>query len=256
MTIPTDIQAALGDLTDKQRGVIERLVATVGQDRARALVREAQARLAASNPSDPSAPKTVRGALTTLIQTTLPVPERNPILGLALPQYSLPPELHQRYLALCARLNETEPPPRKLIRQVILALGIEAVEQAATEAEAIEAQGGMLLPDGSRRRTLGGVFFVLIRQRMTAEQREPFPLWRDRPARAPKPEGTPPAAPPQPQLPAFVWKERKAIYEEVLQACGEGRVKVTVIGRPGRVVERQDVVITSVKQTKVPALPK
>ena len=28
--------------------------------------------------------------------------------------------LNERYLALCERLHETEPPPRKLIRQVIL----------------------------------------------------------------------------------------------------------------------------------------
>ena len=44
------------------------------------------------------------------------------------------------------------------------------------EALAIEAQGGLMLPDGSRRRTLGGVFFHLLRKGVTpAERRVIFP---------------------------------------------------------------------------------
>lgn len=71
--IPPDIQSALGALTDKQAGVIERLVTTVGEDRARDLGRVAQVQLQASK-SDPAAkPKTVRGMLTALIQAELPL---------------------------------------------------------------------------------------------------------------------------------------------------------------------------------------
>src|SRR3712207_6292904 len=34
----------------------------------------------------------------------------------------------------------------------------------------VEANGGMLIPDGSRKRTLGGIFFYLVRTQVSDEE--------------------------------------------------------------------------------------
>jgi hypothetical protein len=59
-----------------------------------------------------------------------------------------------------------------------------------------------------------------------------------------------------PPLPVFTWAERAAVYTEIQHEQGEARVKVTLIGRPGKVVERNDVVITAMTVSKIPAMPK
>ncbi len=65
---------------------------------------------------------------------------------------------------------------------------------------------------------------------------------------------TPPAPPP---LPPFVWDEAAPIIAEVTANVGEAStVKVTVIGRPTQVVERQGVVVLALRSTKTPTLPK
>ena len=48
------------------------------------------------------------------------------------------------------------------------------------------------------------------------------------------------------------------LYEQIPNTeHGEAKtVKVTLIGRPGKVVERGDLVLTTMKSSKIPALPK
>jgi phosphorylated adapter RNA export protein len=65
--------------------------------------------------------------------------------------------------AIADQLGETEALPRRQIRRAVRALGEERARALLAEALAIEAVGGELLPDGSRRRTPGGVFFRLVR---------------------------------------------------------------------------------------------
>lgn len=69
-------------------------------------------------------------------------------------------------------LNETEERPRSQIAAIVRALGEEAALAILVEANEIEATGGMMLPDGSRRRTPGGVFFAVARRRLSPEDRE------------------------------------------------------------------------------------
>ncbi|HEY1014432.1 MAG TPA: hypothetical protein VGE07_17115 [Herpetosiphonaceae bacterium] len=73
---------------------------------------------------------------------------------------------------------------------------------------------------------------------------------------APAPVATPAAEAEEPPLPAFAWAERRAIYAELAPEPGEGKVKVGLVGRPGRVVEKPSVVILSMTTPKVPALPR
>ncbi len=57
--------------------------------------------------------------------------------------------------------------------------------------------------------------------------------------------------------PPFVWDEVTPIIAELTAHIGEATtVKVTVIGRPTQVVERQGVIILALRSTKAPTLPK
>ncbi len=72
---------------------------------------------------------------------------------------------------IAARLGETDPQVQRTIGRIVRQLGAETALALVEEALAVEAQGGMLLPDLSRRRTLGGVFFVLVKFRTLPRER-------------------------------------------------------------------------------------
>jgi hypothetical protein len=77
--------------------------------------------------------------------------------------------------------------------------------------------------------------------------------WKERQPKKPKA----PAAPAPPPRPPFVWDEAQPIIAEVMTHVGEAStVKVTIIGRPSQVVERQGVIILALRSTKPPTLPK
>ncbi len=63
---------------------------------------------------------------------------------------------------IAAHLGESEAEPLQLLHKVVKKLGLEQALAFLKETQEIEAQGGLLLPDGSRRRTPGGVFFYLV----------------------------------------------------------------------------------------------
>jgi len=84
-----------------------------------------------------------------------------------------PGELSKRQIAasneIAANLNEKARWPRMMIRQTVGACGVRFAMEMMRRAQEIDAGEGMLVPDGSRRRTVGGVFFALSRQYMTAD---------------------------------------------------------------------------------------
>src|SRR5713101_9851619 len=63
---------------------------------------------------------------------------------------------------IAEHLGETGPEPLQLLHKVVKKLGPEQALTFLKETQEVEAQGGLLLPDGSRRRTPGGVFFYLV----------------------------------------------------------------------------------------------
>ena len=90
-------------------------------------------------------------------------------------------------------LKETEERPLWQLRMVVKCLGSDKALELLTETEQIEQQGGMLVPDGSRRRTPGGVFFALARKKLPKGDRlRIFGLPGGRPQ---KPRATAEAAP-------------------------------------------------------------
>jgi hypothetical protein len=148
---------------------------------------------------------------------------------------------------IAEQLGETEPEPLQLLHKVVKKLGPEQALAFLKETQEIETQGGLLLPDGSRRRTPGGVFFYLVRTKAPKPVRVLF--WQQRQKQAT-------TTPPSP-APAFTWAERIATLDEIGAEKGiASTVKITVIGRPGKVIDRGTCIVTSLQSGKVPSLPK
>ena len=122
-------------------------------------------------------------------------------------------------------------PNRPLLRQVLRLLGPDRTTEILADTLTCEANGGLLTTDGTRRRTPGGVFFQLVKERITPQKRRRlFPYHGpQRPLR------------PIPQTPAtpqgLTWDQVQTIIQTLAQApAGEAKtMKLTLIGRPGKV---------------------
>jgi PHAX RNA-binding domain len=90
-------------------------------------------------------------------------------------------------------LGESDEIPLGQIGGVVRALGDELCLKLLEETQHIEAKGGMMLPDNSRKRTAGGVFFYLTRQKLSPEDK--LSIFRAakpaKPASAPVSESSP-----------------------------------------------------------------
>lgn len=171
---------------------------------------------------------------------------------------------------IAQELGETEAEPKRTIYKIVKKLGRDEALRFVAQTMEIESAGGLMLPDQSRRRTTGGVFFFLVKTQAPPEiTKHIFP--KRRPAhfknnktqpKAPQEiqEKTPPAASEaKPDIPAFTWEDRLDVVADLARSGrgGPAAVKVTLIGRPGRIVERGQCVITTMQQqAKIPALPK
>ena len=165
-----------------------------------------------------------------------PAPSRQPIT---------PEQLAGREVAtrIADTLGERVPGPRAQIARVVRVLGVERAQAFYEQALAVEQAGGMLLPDGSRRRTPGGVFFKLVRDGVSTRERGAiFP---------PRPQGQPPRqAAPAPAAPV-------PPITDIPNVSGEVRtVKITLIGRPGPIAVKNGYIITSMRHERMPSLPK
>ncbi|MBA3946165.1 MAG: hypothetical protein H0X37_16575 [Herpetosiphonaceae bacterium] len=96
-------------------------------------------------------------------------------------------------------LGETEHNVQGQLYRSIEVLGLEVVQAVLAETRETEANGGLLRKDGERR-TLGGVFFALLKTHTTREQykrifwpapRKPAPAASDAPP--PQPVAPPPS---------------------------------------------------------------
>jgi len=158
------------------------------------------------------------------------------------------------------QLGETHAGARATIWRCVRTLGPDRAQAFVAQALDVEANGGMLIPDGSRRRTLGGIFFYLVRTQVSDEEAMQINRawrWQQWKQRQPKKPNAATTTPAPPSLPPFVWDEAAPIIAELMANIGEAStVKITVIGRPAQVVERQGVIILALRSTKPPTLPK
>ncbi len=158
---------------------------------------------------------------------------------------------------IARQLGETQQQPVVQIRRTIRIMGEETAVDLLRQTLEVEAQGGMLTNDGTRRRTPGGVYFHLLKQRVGPK--EFFKIFRggkaqQRPQTAPsvQPIQTAPVA-----APPFMLADLPDVLQELAPHYGEAStVKITVIGRPTNVVERGDVVMLGLVNEKAPSLPK
>ncbi len=147
---------------------------------------------------------------------------------------------------IARQLDETNPVAAEQIELIVQHIGAEAALALLQETLAAEAQGGMMLPDNTRRRTPGGVYLYLAKGRIPYGVRVLIWPYLKTQAKAHKPQAEPPSP-----------GESLALAKEALQQTGEATtVKITLIGRPGRIVEKADVVLTTMQDTKAPTLPK
>ncbi len=139
---------------------------------------------------------------------------------------------------LAGLLGETQKSPIKQIRKIIQYCGTDFAREVYKETVEIEAKGGMMLVKPERRRTTGGVFFFLARDKISAEQRQViFPSFKSyQKANNRTPLG----------IPLFRWNERIALIESLKANQGEIKtMKVTLSGRPGSIEKQAEMVVTT-----------
>ncbi len=172
---------------------------------------------------------------------------------------SVPPDVWALARAFAAVLGETMPLPLRIITRIVQRLGPARARALLGQALTVEAQGGLTLPDGTRR-TPGGVFFFLVRtsdEVSRADKEYIFPrraaiVAGTAPAAA---KGTPTLAPPAP----MTWTDEtyRVLAPQLQQDPGRiATVKITVIGRPGTTVEQGTTVVLALVSQTVPDLPK
>jgi hypothetical protein len=144
---------------------------------------------------------------------------------------------------LAGLLGETTTGPIKQIKRIIQYCGTDFARNLYKETEEIEAQGGMMVAKLERRRTKGGVFFHLTRQKISDELHSViFPQYKNNKRGNNK---RPPLG-----IPLFKWKKRIAIIESLKADQGEIKsMKVTLSGRPGSIEKRPEVIITTMSYT-------
>jgi hypothetical protein len=170
-------------------------------------------------------------------------------------QLSSPSELAHE---IAAQLQE---PRTDLIAEVIHHFGPEKTRELLNETLRIEEQGGLLVDDGSRRRTPGGVFLYLARGRLPISQRLQLfpwsPEWKretlrrqaaDRRRRLTR------------QDPDAFWQRRLPILLWLVKQRPRGSattMKLTLTGQPGPIVNQDLFIITTMESTGVtPSLPR
>ncbi len=173
----------------------------------------------------------------------------------------LGPEDWRATQEIAAALGETAHGPLGKVGRVVGRLGAERARAFLVQAQEIEAGGGVMLPDGSRRRTPGGVFFHLVRTDAAltpADRADIFPPKSARTGRIITADATPPT-PPMTAAPAPAWTDDdyRALTQQPQNEIGRATtVKITVIGRPGKVLDRGQTIVISLRQDTAPSLPK
>jgi len=158
--------------------------------------------------------------------------------------------------ALADELGETDAGARYRLWQIARTLGEEGAQILLHETQRIEAAGGLLVGDQTRRRTPGGVYFHLARERLQGDPAFPWIFgYGSKPKRSTAMSA--PAASSVPSTPPFVWAERLALIDDAMQQPGgSSSVKVTLVGRPGRIIEKDEFILMTMPTMKIPDLPK
>jgi len=171
------------------------------------------------------------------------------------------PSVHETALIIAQALGETEQVALQQVQRIVWALGRTQSRHLLEQTLQIEENGGMMLRDGSRRRTPGGIFFHLayttgqIKEGRTLQR----PVYKQpkQEKQALKPQVKQVTVEQTQQTtPVLTWEDRIVAVKAAEQEKGQANVKITVIGRPGKIVDKGSCIVTVMESTKVPMLPK
>ncbi len=136
-------------------------------------------------------------------------------------------EAHKVARELATLLGEKHHGVIGQIRRMVQLCGIDFSREMYAATLEIEANGGLILADNSRRRTPGGVFLYLVRSKLDADQRKQIF------------SGIAKA-----EIPLLSWTKRIAIIQSL--QTGQGKIlslTLSLRGRPERIEKRAEVVI-------------
>jgi hypothetical protein len=151
----------------------------------------------------------------------------------------LSPEHQQITDRIAEILGETEEQPRILVARVVHFCGPEFAERILNQALEIQQRGGIPVKDGSRLRTVGGVFFLLAKQEASNDCRRRA-FYRQMII-----DGQP-----APRQPRFYWEKRRKVVTPLLEEPGDAtRADITIIGRPDAIDQQADYVLVTMTHT-------
>jgi hypothetical protein len=78
----------------------------------------------------------------------------------------------QTIAQIAEALGETEERQRAQVQRIVETCGVEASLALLEETLRIEAEGGIMTADGARRRTPGGAYLTILKQRLKDEGRK------------------------------------------------------------------------------------
>lgn len=163
-------------------------------------------------------------------------------------------QFHAAIQAIAKQLGEDSPQPRAQIGKIARARGLDFVQEVLAETLAIEAGGGLMVDDGSRRRTPGGVFFYLTRGKMSRE--EVKIIFR---ARARSRDSRPGPGSGSSGHKALRWDQRKGVLPALIAQAGEGlSARMTLQGIIGaaNTAYRGMVILAFEHQAQIDSVPR
>lgn len=157
----------------------------------------------------------------------------------------MPDESQHLAREIAARLEE---PNAELVAVIIEQIGAARAQALLQQTLAVEADGGLLVRSGKRRRTAGGAFFKLAKDATTPKERSV--IWPRK--RADSTDSSTDERQP------MAWEERLAHSPQLFAKRGTVMsTKLVITGRPGRIIESQGVVLTAMEAgERRPQLPK
>jgi hypothetical protein len=149
---------------------------------------------------------------------------------------------------LATTLGETQPRVLDLMRDILRSIGTTASLGVLEETLEVERSGGMMIMNGERRRSPGGVFFKIVKQNYPETRR----IFLRHGMSTKKAKG--PAYTPKKKKEPKAKVERKPAVEKKEKGT---TVKIQIFGRPtSRIVDQGTFVVMIFQTTALPMLPK
>jgi len=151
------------------------------------------------------------------------------------PRPRLGPEDWQVTQEIAAQLGETERGPLGQVGRVVGQLGIDRARAFLARTQEIEAAGGLMLPDGCRRRTPGGGVFHLVRADDTLSREDrvsifPSQFGRNGRKKAANAVPTPATPAPSTSTPSPTWADDD--YRRIIAALQHETGRATTVKIP------------------------